>query len=122
MEREGGGRGWEGEEGGWGHTLRRRSLAVWMSSSLGFSLKVPWAHSSATCSGWQPPRGQAGRHGQPRGPSPVPTLTLITDCPWIGAESWQCSPEGGLCSPHPREHLRPHAPLPLSHGAVGHSG
>lgn len=85
-----------------GHTLRRRSLAVWMSSSLGFSLKVPWAHSSATCSGQQPPRGQAGRHGQPRGPSPVPTLTLITDCPWIEAESWQCSPGGGPVQPPPK--------------------
>lgn len=51
------------ERGGWGtggsHTLRRRSLAVWMSSSLGFSLKVPRAHSSATCIRWQQPRDQA---------------------------------------------------------------
>lgn len=72
-----------------GCTFRRRSLAVWMSSSLGFSLKVPWAHSSATYSTWQGLGGQAGGHHWPRRPSTVRTLTLNTDCSCIGAESWE---------------------------------
>lgn len=53
-------------------TFKRRSLAVWMSSSLGFSLKVPWAHSSATYSKWQRLGGQAGGHRQQEGPALFP--------------------------------------------------
>lgn len=58
-------------EGGVG-TFRRRSLAVWISSSLGFSLKVPWAHSLATCSRWQQPRGLGGQTSAAKS-----TLTLV---------------------------------------------
>ena len=95
-------KGMQGKQGGgrgWCRTFRRRSLAVWMSSSLGLSLKVPWAHSSATCSRWQQHRGQEGRHGQL---SPGSTS------------------QEGLCHHPPQEHLRPGAPLLRSHGPQGH--
>lgn len=38
----------------------RRSLAVWMSSSLGFSLKVTMIHSSSYLQRWQQHRSQEG--------------------------------------------------------------
>lgn len=93
-----------------GRTFRRLSLAVWMSSSLGFSLKVPWAHSSATYSKWQEPRvrpaGIGGQESPALFPFSSPTIPIS-----------ELSPGNAPVQPSSlREHFRPSAPLLMGHG------